>query len=97
MKWAYPFTIKSYITTKTPRCKKQRGFCYSIEKDNRLETSRLQGGYLYDKGENDELCYVVGCPQPIYKYILSRQNKKVKEKIKILKTISKLYCLRKKC
>ncbi len=23
-----------------------------------LKSSRLQGGYLYDKGENDELCYV---------------------------------------
>ena len=27
------------------------------KKDNRLG-ARLQGDYLYDKGENDELCYV---------------------------------------
>ena len=63
----------------------QRGRFY--RKDNRLETSRLQGGYLYDKGENDELCYVVGCPQPIYKYILSLQNKKVKKIFKVFKIL----------
>ena len=57
MKWGFPYTIKT--KEKQPRCKKQRG-CF-VENDNRLETLRLQGGYLYDKGENDELCYVVGC------------------------------------
>ena len=31
---------------------------------------RLQGGYLYDKGENDEQISF-RFPQPIYKYILS--------------------------
>ena len=79
MKWGFPYTIKT--KEKQPRCKKQRG-CF-VESDNRLETLRLQGGYLYDKGENDELCYVVGCPQPIYKYILSRKKEKVKKNFKI--------------
>ncbi len=38
--------------------------------DNRLGSLRTQGGYLYDKGENDELFHF-SCPQLIYKYILS--------------------------
>ena len=40
--------------------------------DNRPRNLFL-GGYLYDKGENDERCYVSReFSQPIYKYILSR-------------------------
>ena len=31
----------------------------------------FRGGYLYDKGENDELFHVIDYPQPIYKYILA--------------------------
>ena len=49
-----------------------------IKTDNRLGI-RFQGGYLYDKGENDELFHVIDFAQPIYKYILSRKNKKVKK------------------
>ena len=30
----------------------------TFRNDNRLGNFRLQGDYLYDKGENDELCYV---------------------------------------
>ena len=41
------------------------------ENDNRLEVLQLQGGYLYDKGENDELVPFVGLPQTIYKYIIT--------------------------
>ena len=48
------------------------------KKINALELT-FQGVYLYDKGENDELFHVVGCPQPIYKYILACINKKVKK------------------
>ena len=57
-------------------------FCFTEQNDNRLEILRLQGGYLYDKGENDERFFIVGCPQPIYKYILPRLRKKVKKKMK---------------
>ncbi|MBQ8446349.1 MAG: hypothetical protein IJX31_01070 [Clostridia bacterium] len=55
---------------------------FNREKDNRLGVLRSQGGYLYDKGENDELFHVVGYAQPIYEYILACKNKKVKKKIK---------------
>ena len=48
-------------------------------KDKRLGILQFQGVYLYDKGENDELFHVVGCPQPIYRYILTWKNKKVKK------------------
>ncbi len=41
------------------------------DNDNRLENLRFQGGYLYDKGENDERIFTFRFPQPIYKYILS--------------------------
>ena len=65
---------------------KRRGyrgeFCEKSEKDNRPKTLRLRGGYLYDKGENDEHFYVGGCPQPIYKYIITRTKRKVKKKLK---------------
>jgi len=49
----------------------------SFHNDKRLEIFRLQGVYLYDKGENDELFYVRRFPQPIYKYILPYFFKKV--------------------
>ncbi len=52
---------------------------YNAKKDNRLRILRFQGGYLYDKGENDELFHVNGCPQPIYNSILSRGARKVKD------------------
>ena len=31
-----------------------------MQKDNRLGVLQRRGGYLYDKGENDELFYVIG-------------------------------------
>ena len=43
----------------------------AFSNDNRLENLRFQGGYLYDKGENDERIFTFRFPQPIYKYILS--------------------------
>ena len=38
--------------------KKEHAFC---KNDNRLEILRFQGGYLYDKGENDEHIYSLRC------------------------------------
>ncbi|MBQ8343270.1 MAG: hypothetical protein IJY21_04100 [Clostridia bacterium] len=55
---------------------------FNREKDNRLGVLRSQGGYLYEKGENDELVHVFGYPQPIYKYILACKTEKVKKKNK---------------
>jgi hypothetical protein len=45
--------------------------------DNRPEIFR--GGYLYDKGENDERFSKSLYPQPIYKHIVPLSRKKVKE------------------
>ena len=65
--------------------------------DNRLGVLQRRGGYLYDKGENDELFYVIGYPQPIYKYILSYTCAKVKKIIKSFFIFWKVYQSRKKC
>ena len=56
----------------------------------------FQGGHLYDKGENDELFHVVGYPQPIYRYILARKNKKVKNILEKFFSTKKGYVPRKK-
>ena len=49
----------------------------ALKNDKSLE-HRVQGFYLYDKGENDELFYEISYPQPIYKYILTHIYKNVK-------------------
>jgi hypothetical protein len=49
------------------------------QKDNRLEILRLQGGYLYDKGENDEQIFRVGLHNRFTNIILSSLSKKVKK------------------
>ena len=51
----------------------------SPQKDNRLEILRLQGGYLYDKGENDEQIFRVGLHNRFTNIILSPLSKNVKE------------------
>ena len=49
------------------------------QKDNRLKILRLQGGYLYDKGENDEQIFRVGLHNRFTNIILSSLSKNVKE------------------
>ena len=60
-KWAYPYTIKK---KKRRSHFGQRLFCVlsygKSKKINALKFTKLQGVYLYDKGENDELIHVIG-------------------------------------
>ena len=67
---------------------------HKIKTDNRPRSLFL-GGYLYDKGENDERFYVVSreavLPQPIYKYILTRLCENVI--VFILKKIKLFFCI----
>ena len=53
----------------------------SKRKDNRPDILRYRGGYLYDKGENDELFHI-GYAQPIYIYYFITLDEKSKEKTK---------------
>ena len=53
--------------------------------------------FLYDKGENDELFYVFGYPQPIYKYILACPFQKVKKIIKKIFSFEKVSYSSTKC
>ena len=60
------------------------------QNDNRLEILRFQGGYLYDKGENDELFHFVELAQRIYKYIITLLGIKVNGFRKIF--IKNIFC-----
>ena len=57
---------------------------------------RFRGDYLYDKGENDERCQS-SARRLIYKYILSRFDKKVKKFLKTFLFFYFLYRTHKKC
>ena len=56
---AFQFTGVAHFIERKRKFTRWKRNWFMKQNDNRLEILRFQGGYLYDKGENDELIYCV--------------------------------------
>jgi hypothetical protein len=80
---AAPFFLYAYIV-RVLVCYRRLPSAVSICR-KKIITPKLtfRGDYLYDKGENDELCNIGAVATDLIKYILARLTKKVKDTKKI--------------